>query len=47
MHKIYKQIDFHQPPPKLACEVFDSVIFPILLYNSEVWGAYSVGDFAK
>ncbi len=36
--------NYHQ---KLACKVFDSVISPILLYNSEVWGAYSVGDFAK
>ncbi len=36
MYKIRKQIDFHQLPPKLACKVFDSVISPILLYNSEV-----------
>jgi hypothetical protein len=47
MYKIRKQIDFHQLPPKLACKIFDSVISPILLYNSEVWGAYSIGDFAK
>ena len=47
MYKICKQIDFHQLPPKLACRIFDSVISPILLYNSEVWGAYNVGDFAK
>ncbi len=47
MYKIRKQIDFHQLPPKLARKVFDSVISPILLYNSEVWGAYSVRDFAK
>ena len=47
MYKIRKQIDFHKLPPKLACKIFDSVISPILLYNSEVWGAYNAGDFAK
>ena len=47
MCKIRKQIDFHQLPPKLACKIFDSVISPILLYNSEVWGAYNVRDFVK
>jgi hypothetical protein len=47
LYKIRKQIDLHQLPPKLACKIFDSVISPILLYNSEVWGAYTIGDFTK
>jgi hypothetical protein len=41
MYKIRKQIDVHKLPPKPACKIFDSVIPPILLYNSEVWGAYN------
>ena len=47
MFKIRRHIDFHKLPPKLACKIFDSVISPILLYNSEVWGAYAVENFAK
>ena len=47
MYKIRKQIDFHRLPPKLACKIFDSVISPILLYNSEMWGAYAIKDFTK
>ena len=47
MFKIRRHLDFHKLSPKLACRVFDSVISPILLYNSEVWGAYTVKDFAK
>ena len=47
VYKIRKQIDFHNLPPKLACRIFDSVISPILLYNSEIWGAYADNDFTK
>jgi hypothetical protein len=28
-------------------KIFDSIISPILLYNSEVWGAYLKNDFNK
>ena len=27
--------------------LFDTQVKPILLYNSEVWGAYSKGDFGS
>ncbi len=42
LYKICKQLDFHKLPPKLACKIFDGVISPILLYNSEIWGAYAL-----
>ena len=44
LYKIRKNIDFHCLRPKPACNIFDSVISPILLYNSEVWGAYANND---
>ena len=47
LYKIRKQIDLHQLPPKLACKIFNSVISLIFLYNSEVWGAYTIRDFTK
>ena len=28
-------------------KIFDGVISPILLYNSEVWGAYEKNDYNK
>jgi hypothetical protein len=28
-------------------KIFDSIISPILSYNSEVWGAYTKNDFNK
>ena len=31
--------------PKIAENFFDTLVKPIVLYNSEVWGAYSKGDF--
>ena len=31
--------------PSLACKIFDSMISPILTYNSEVWGAFVKSDF--
>ena len=29
----------------LACKLFDTVIFPILMYNNEIWGVYAEPDF--
>ena len=29
----------------LACKIFDTMIFPILTYNSEIWGVYAKPDF--
>ena len=34
-----------QLKPSLAYKIFDSMISPILTYNSEVWGAYVKSDF--
>ena len=31
--------------PSLACKIFDSMISPILTYNSEVWGTFVKSDF--
>ena len=37
--------DFNKLKPSLACKIFDSMISPILTYNSEVWGAFAKSDF--
>ena len=47
LYKIRKKLDFHKLPPNLGCKIFDSVISPILLYNSEIWGTYIGTDFTK
>ena len=47
LFKIRKHLDFHKLPPKLAMKIFDGIVSPILLYNSEVWGAYVNNDFTK
>ena len=31
--------------PSLACKIFDAMISPIFLYNSEIWGGYVKSDF--
>ncbi len=40
LHKIRKHIDISSLSPMTAIKIFRGVISPILLYNSEVWGAY-------
>jgi hypothetical protein len=47
LHKIRRKIDFHKLARKTATKIFDSIISPILLYNSEVWGAYEKNDLNK
>ena len=47
LYKIKKKLDFHKLTPKLALKIFDSIISPILLYNSEVWGAYEKDNLNK
>ena len=44
MFSTKKKVDFHSLNPKLAIKIFDSIISPILLYNSEVWGAFINSD---
>ena len=31
--------------PSLACKIFDTMISPILTYNSEIWGVYAKPEF--
>ena len=41
LHALYgtrRQLNFSRLNPKYAIKIFDSIISPILLYNSEVWG---------
>ena len=49
LFSIKKKINFSNLKPKLAIKIFDSIISPILLYNSEVWGGYTCTnkDFHK
>ena len=47
LYKIRKKLDFHKLSPKTSTKIFDGVISPILLYNSEVWGAYEKNDYNK
>jgi hypothetical protein len=47
LFKIRKQLDFHSLCPKLAMKTFDGIVSPILLYNSEIWEAYTIKDFSK
>ena len=37
--------DFRKLKPSLANKIFDTMISPILTYNSEVWGAFVKSDF--
>ena len=41
MNSTRKKLDICKLPPNLAVKIFDSIISPILLYNSEVWGAFA------
>ena len=50
MHALYtlrKHLDFNLWPPQLTTKIFDYIITPILLYNSEVSFAYLNNDFSK
>ena len=40
-----RQLNFSHLNPKYAIKIFDSIISPILLYNSEIWGMYVKNDF--
>lgn len=42
-----KYIDINTLTPHLASKLFDTMIAPILTYNSEVWGAYVKSDFNR
>ena len=40
-------LNFSVLRPKIAEKLFDTLVKPIVLYNSEVWGANSKGDFGS
>ena len=42
---IRKYTNIYKLPPKLASQIFNVMISPIPMYNSEVWGAYLKSDF--
>ena len=44
---IWKQTVLNKVNPYTASQIFDTMIFPILSYNSEVWGMYTKQDFKK
>ena len=37
--------DFSKLKPSLACNIFDTMISPILIYYSDLWGVYVKPDF--
>ena len=47
LFKIRKNINSNRLNPKVAMKIFDGIVSPILLYNSEIWGAYGNIDFKK
>ena len=42
-----KHTPLHRLNSNTASQIFDTMIFPILGYNSEVWGIYTKQDFKK
>ena len=45
LFSLRRHTDLNSLKPSLACKIFDSIISPILTYNSEVWGAFVKSDF--
>ena len=45
LFSLRRHTNFSKLKPSLACEIFDTMISPILLYNSEIWGSYVKSDF--
>ena len=45
LFSLRRHTDLNNLKPLLACKIFDSMISPILTYNSEVWGAFVKSDF--
>ena len=38
LFSLRRHTNFSKLKPSLACKIFDAMISPILLYNSEIWG---------
>ena len=47
LYSIRRHLNIHKLKPALAMKIFNSMISPILLYNSEIWGAYLKNDFSN
>ena len=45
LFSLRRHVDFSSLKPSLASKIFETMISPILTYNSEVWGAYTKSDF--
>ena len=45
LFSLRRHTDFSKLKSSLACKIFDTMIAPILTYNSEVWGVYTKPDF--
>ena len=45
LFSLRRHTDLNGLKPSFACKIFDSMISPILTYNSEVWGAFVKSDF--
>ena len=44
VHALFS-FDFSRLKPSLACKIFDTMISPMLTYNSKVWGLFIKSDF--
>ena len=40
LFSLIRHVDFSSLKPSLACKMFDTMISPVLTYNSEVWGLF-------
>ena len=45
LFSLKRHLDFSSLKPSLAFKIFDTMISPILTYNSEVWGLFIKSDF--
>ena len=45
LFSLRKHTSISKLSPSLASKIFDTMIYPILTYNSEVWGVYTKPDF--
>ena len=45
LFSLRRHTDFCKLKPSLACKIFDTMISPILTYNSEIWGVYTKPEF--
>ena len=45
IHAVEAKLIFCKLKPSLANKIFDTMISPILPYNSEVWGVFVKSDF--